>query len=83
MLLSVLFPVFSNMYNGISKTLTTYENHRTERGFENAMTQKIFLLSFLMAYMSIFLTAYVYGVYPKEVVTKLCSAVWGLHCSET
>jgi anoctamin-10 len=61
MLLSILFPVLSNTYSNISKALTIYENHRTERGFENAMTQKTFILSFLTGYLSIFLTAYVYG----------------------
>jgi hypothetical protein len=59
--------------------LTNYENHRTERGFEHAMTQKISIMSFLMAYLSIFLTAYIYGYYPNQVVAESDSAVWRLH----
>lgn len=47
--------------------LTHYENHRTERGFQNAMTQKIFILTFLTGYLSMLLTAYVYSLFPKSV----------------
>jgi hypothetical protein len=64
MMLSFLFPLFSNPYTRISKLLTNYENHRTEQGYENALTQKIFLLTFFTGYMSIILTAFVYSNCP-------------------
>ena len=70
MLTTLLFPIFSKVYTHISKALTDYENHRTDQGFENAMTQKIFVLTFLTGYMSLFLTAYVYGI-PLSIVANL------------
>jgi len=60
-LFSTLIPTFSGIYTRISKSLTNFENHRTDAGFENALTQKIFVLNFFTGYMSLFLTAYVYG----------------------
>jgi hypothetical protein len=60
-LFSTLIPTFSGIYTRISKSLTNFENHRTDQAFENAFTQKIFVLNFLTGYMSLFLTAYVYG----------------------
>ena len=60
-LFSTLIPTFSAIYTSISKALTNFENHRTDQGYENAFTQKIFLLNFFTGYMSLFLTAYVYG----------------------
>jgi len=61
MFLSLFFPVLSKIYLHLSRALTNYENHRTEQGYENAFTQKNFILTFFNAYMCIFLTAYIYG----------------------
>jgi len=61
MILSFLFPILSNPYTTISKLLTNFENHRTEQGYENALTQKIFILTFFTGYMSLILTAFVYS----------------------
>jgi len=61
MMLSFLFPLFSDPYTSISKFLANYENHRTEQGYENSLTQKIFILTFFTGYMSLFLTAFVYS----------------------
>lgn len=63
MLFSTLIPTFSGIYTRISKSLTNFENHRTDESYENALTQKIFVLNFLTGYMSLFLTAYVYGIH--------------------
>jgi len=60
-LFSTLIPTFSGIYTRISKSLTNFENHRTDQAYENALTQKIFVLNFFTSYMSLFLTAYVYG----------------------
>ena len=69
MFLSLFFPVLSNIYLQLSTALTNYENHRTEQGYENAFTQKNFILTFFNSYMSIILTAYVYGSSPKVLLT--------------
>jgi anoctamin-10 len=65
-LFSTLVPTFSGIYTRIAKSLTNFENHRTDQGYENSMTRKIFVLNFLTGYMSLFLTAYVYGRLPQE-----------------
>jgi len=63
-LFSTLIPTFSGIYTRISRSLTNYENHRTDQAYESAMTHKIFVLNFFTSYMSLFLTAYVYGLQP-------------------
>jgi anoctamin-10 len=60
-LFSTLIPTFSGIYTQISKSLTNYENHRTDQAYETALTHKIFVLNFFTSYMSLFLTAYIYG----------------------
>jgi len=66
----------------ISKALTNFENHRTDQGYENALTQKIFVLNFLTGYMSLFLTAYVYGISCHHE-SNCDSPLWKLDCSQT
>jgi len=70
-LFSTLIPTFSGIYTKISKALTNFENHRTDAGFESALTHKIFVLNFLTGYMSLFLTAYVYVPFGKWIVPHL------------
>ncbi|KAJ8104246.1 calcium-activated chloride channel-domain-containing protein [Lipomyces tetrasporus] len=59
-LLATLVPTFTAFYNIIATRMTDWENHATERTYETAMTQKMFVLNFLTSYMGLFLSSYVY-----------------------
>ena len=61
LLFLTVVPIFSGYYTAMSTNLTHYENHKTSSGFNSAWTQKIFILNFLTSYMSLFLTAFIYG----------------------
>jgi len=66
----------------VAYTWTEYENHRTDQGFENAMTQKVFVSTFLTGYMSLFLTAYVYGIFQQPPLANGFSSFWTLRYSQ-
>ncbi|KAK9314233.1 calcium-activated chloride channel-domain-containing protein [Lipomyces starkeyi] len=59
-LLATLVPTFTAFYNIIATRMTDWENHVTERTYDTAMTQKMFVLNFLTSYMGLFLSSYVY-----------------------
>ncbi|OLL26105.1 hypothetical protein NEOLI_000611 [Neolecta irregularis DAH-3] len=70
-LFAAIVPIFSKLYTSISQRLTIAEDHETDASFETAWTHKVFLLNFLTAYMSLFLTAYIYVPFGQQVVPKL------------
>ncbi|KAG5458116.1 MAG: calcium-activated chloride channel-domain-containing protein, partial [Olpidium bornovanus] len=57
---SSLVPAASSMYCKLARRLTTFENHETETNDDASLTQKISVFTFMVSYLSIFLTAYVY-----------------------
>ncbi|KAK9458777.1 calcium-activated chloride channel-domain-containing protein [Lipomyces oligophaga] len=59
-LLATLVPTFTAFYNILATRMTDWENHASNRTYETSMTQKMFVLNFLTAYMGLFLSAYVY-----------------------
>ena len=51
--------------------MTQFENYETHGAYEKALTQKIFVMNFIMSYLGIFLTAFVYVPFGKVIVPYL------------
>ena len=57
----VLIQSFNKFYKNIAEWLTERELHRSQTGFENALTLKIYLFEFVNYYASIFYIAFFKG----------------------
>jgi anoctamin-10 len=53
-------PYVNSFLEGTATWLAEFENHRTEDHYEMSVTQKLFVLSFIVNYLPILLTAFVY-----------------------
>jgi anoctamin-10 len=67
-LLAVVLPYTTNIFEGIATSLTDYENHRTADQYEMSLTQKIFVLNSITNYLPIFLTAFVYVPFGDRII---------------
>ncbi|KAI0242604.1 hypothetical protein L0F63_000357 [Massospora cicadina] len=65
---------FSSLYLKLAGWLTAFENHRTDREHNHYLAQKVFVVNFLVSYLSIFLIAWVYIPYGDEI-TELLKAL--------
>ncbi len=70
-LLTTLIPTFSTILTEVATRLNDYENWETTDGYETAMTQKVFILNFIISYLPIFLTAFVYVPFGSLLVPYL------------
>ena len=71
MILVTLSPVLSNTLTKFATRLTEFENYETERAYEAALVQKIFVINFITSYIPIFLTAFVYLPFAQLFVPYL------------
>lgn len=60
MLLAACLPYTKGFLEDVATALADFENHRTADYYEMSVTQKTFVLSFIVQYMPILLTAFVY-----------------------
>ncbi|KAI9487752.1 MAG: calcium-activated chloride channel-domain-containing protein [Benjaminiella poitrasii] len=68
----VLFiPTMTNIYSKWVKVLTDWELHRTDASWEHSYTQKIFIANFLVGYLSLFITAWIYIPFGDHVLPYL------------
>ncbi|KAG2180172.1 hypothetical protein INT43_003961 [Umbelopsis isabellina] len=67
----LLIPTMSGFYTKWVKVLNDWENHKTEAGWEYSYTQKIFVANFLVGYLSLFITAYVYIPFGEHLLPYL------------
>lgn len=67
MVYSASIPYVSGLYSRLARRMTNFENHETRGQFEYHLTQKIFVLSFLLAYLSIFMTAWLYLPFHEDI----------------
>lgn len=51
--------VLNRLYTTLAARLTSFENHRTDTAYENAIITKLFLFKFINSYNSLFYTAFV------------------------
>nr|CAB3221926.1 anoctamin-7 [Phallusia mammillata] len=57
----ILIMLMSNVYTAVAEWLTKWEMHRTQTGYENALTLKVFIFQFVNYYSSIFYIAFFKG----------------------
>ncbi|CAM0139466.1 unnamed protein product [Umbelopsis sp. WA50703] len=67
----LLIPTMSGFYTKWVKVLNDWENHKTEASWEYSYTQKIFVANFLVGYLSLFITAYVYIPFGEHLLPYL------------
>ena len=70
-LLSLFVPTISTLLTKAGTRLNAYENYETQDSYDVAMTQKIFVLNFIVSYLPIFLTAFVYIPFGSIIVPYL------------
>lgn len=64
-------PILVNLFTGFATQLTHFENYETQAAYDQAMTQKIFVINFITSYLPIFLTAFVYVPFGQIIVPYL------------
>jgi len=70
-ILTTVNPVLNTILTRFATKLTEFENYETASAFDYALTQKIFVLNFIMSYLGIFLTAFVYVPFGTVIVPYL------------
>ncbi|KAF7722025.1 hypothetical protein EC973_003747 [Apophysomyces ossiformis] len=68
---ALLVPTMSNLYSDWVRVLNNWEMHKTETSWDRAYTQKIFIANFLVGYLSLFITAWVYIPFGDHVLPYL------------
>ncbi|KAK8212590.1 calcium-activated chloride channel-domain-containing protein [Phyllosticta capitalensis] len=71
LILSTGQPVILGILNHFAERLTNYENYETHGSHESALVQKIFVLNFIVSYLPIMLTAFVYVPFGSVIVPYL------------
>ncbi|KAF1837039.1 DUF590-domain-containing protein [Decorospora gaudefroyi] len=70
-ILTTVNPILNTLLTQAATRLTEFENYETHGAYEKALTQKIFVMNFIMSYLAIFLTAFVYVPFGKVIVPYL------------
>ncbi|ORE01372.1 DUF590-domain-containing protein [Rhizopus microsporus var. microsporus] len=67
----LLIPTMTKIYSQWMKRLNDWEMHKTSAAYEYYYTQKIFIANFLVGYLSIFITAWIYIPFGDHVLPYL------------
>ncbi|KUI53766.1 hypothetical protein VP1G_01282 [Cytospora mali] len=70
-LLTVFMPALTTILTNLAEKLTVLENYETHDSHQAAFVQKIFVINFIVSYLPIFLTAFVYVPFGKVLVPHL------------
>ncbi|KAJ4376447.1 hypothetical protein N0V83_001731 [Neocucurbitaria cava] len=70
-ILTTVNPILNTLLTQVATRLTDYENYETAAAHDTALTQKIFVMNFIMSYLGIFLTAFVYVPFGNVIVPYL------------
>ncbi|KAJ9395203.1 hypothetical protein DTO282F9_7861 [Paecilomyces variotii] len=70
-LLSALVPTISAVLVNVATRLNDLENYETQESYDVALTRKIFVLNFIVSYLPIILTAFVYVPFARLIVPYL------------
>ncbi len=70
-LLTVFIPTLTTILTRVATRLNDFENYETDESYHAALTQKIFVLNFIVSYLPIFLTAFVYVPFGRLLVPYL------------
>lgn len=79
-LFSLVVPQVVTLFNGVSANLVKWEDHPTFTGAQKSLTAKTFAMNTIVAYMGLFLTAYVYlpfGPYLMAYIHNFLSGYQG------
>ncbi|KAI7788439.1 hypothetical protein LA080_010772 [Diaporthe eres] len=71
LLLSVFMPALTTVLTNLAEKLTHLENYETHDSHQAAFVQKIFVINFIVSYLPIILTAFVYVPFGKILVPYL------------
>ena len=66
-----MIPVLNEAYTSIAVKLTRYENHETLDARQDKLNMKIAIMNFLLAYLSIFMVAFLYIPYGGVMETLI------------
>lgn len=72
-----MIPNILKRYHQISISLTEWENHPTRSGYLDALTLKTFALDAVVAYMALFLTAYMYVPFGELLMDYFSRTLFG------
>ncbi|CAO2658253.1 Nn.00g059760.m01.CDS01 [Neocucurbitaria sp. VM-36] len=70
-ILTTVNPILNTLLTQVATRLTDFENYETAAAHDTALTQKIFVMNFIMSYLGIFLTAFVYVPFGNIIVPHL------------
>ena len=70
-LLTVFIPTLTAVLTRVATQLNDFENYETNENYNAALTQKIFVLNFIVSYLPIFLTAFIYVPFGRLLVPYL------------
>ncbi|KAG0166865.1 hypothetical protein DFQ28_000410 [Apophysomyces sp. BC1034] len=68
---ALLVPTMSTLYSNWVRVLNNWEMHKTETSWDRAYTQKIFIANFLVGYLSLFITGWIYIPFGDHVLPYL------------
>lgn len=64
-------PILTTILTEFATRLTKFENYETQGAYDTALTRKIFVINFILSYLGIFLTAFVYVPFGTLIVPYL------------
>ncbi|KAK7734961.1 hypothetical protein SLS53_007738 [Cytospora paraplurivora] len=70
-ILTVFMPALTTVLTNFAEKLTDLENYETQDSHKAAFVQKMFVINFIVSYLPIFLTAFVYVPFGKLLVPYL------------
>lgn len=70
-LLTVFIPTLTAILTQVATQLNDFENYETNENYNAALTQKVFVLNFIVSYLPIFLTAFIYVPFGRLLVPYL------------
>ncbi|KAH5095576.1 hypothetical protein HBI38_030650 [Parastagonospora nodorum] len=70
-ILTTVNPILTTILTNFATRLTQFENYETQGAYDTALTRKIFVMNFILSYLGIFLTAFVYVPFGSLIVPYL------------
>lgn len=70
-ILTTVNPILVTILTQFATRLNQFENYDTQSAYETALTRKIFVMNFILSYLGIFLTAFVYVPFGTVIVPYL------------
>jgi anoctamin-10 len=70
-ILTTVNPILTTILTQFATRLTQFENYETQGAYDRALTRKIFVMNFILSYLGIFLTAFVYVPFGTVIVPYL------------